>query len=114
MGNGTRSSARQPAPVSGGLSLERVSAGDFHSCAETTAKRAYCWPTGTVEDDNISLIPTAVPGGLLFAQVTAGRNSCGKTPEGRGYCWGTNYDGALGTGDTASSSTPVPVAGPMP
>jgi alpha-tubulin suppressor-like RCC1 family protein len=111
LGNGTRSSARQPAPVSGGLGFERVSAGDFHTCAETTTHRAWCWG-GTEASD---LTPAAVPGGLLFAQVSAGGEaSCGKTPEGRGYCWGAGFEGALGTGGTASSSTPVPVAGPMP
>lgn len=40
--------------------------------------------------------------------------ACGKTPEGRGYCWGSNFGGVLGTGNTGGSSTPVPVAGPMP
>ena len=95
LGNGTQSSSRYPKPVSGGLSFERVSAGaGFHTCAETTANRAYCWGSngvGKLGDGTTtkSLTPVAVVGGLSFNQVSAGgAHSCGKTPEGRAYCWG--------------------------
>jgi len=98
MGNGTRSSAGRPVPVSGGRSFHRVAAGDFNSCAVTTAGRAYCWPT-TDSTQTVHLTPVAVPGGLLFAQLSVG---CGVSLDGRGYCWPVGSNGA-----------PAPVPDPM-
>jgi len=119
LGNGLAKNARYPRAVAGGLSFDRVSTGDLHACAETTGNRAYCWGwswsygtlgAGTL---NNSLTPVAVVGGLFFAQVTAGdQHTCAKTSAGRAYCWGGPGE-MLGTGGYASSSVPVPVAGPM-
>jgi alpha-tubulin suppressor-like RCC1 family protein len=108
--------------VSGSLSFERVSAGQSHSCAETTAKRAYCWGTigagalgdGSFADSVLSrLTPVAVLGGRSFSQLSAGGDhSCAKTPEGRGYCWGRGFDGQLGNGTDGRSAVPVPISAP--
>jgi alpha-tubulin suppressor-like RCC1 family protein len=55
---------------------------------------------------------TAPAANLVFASVSAGNwHVCGVTTGGSAYCWGDNSRGQLGTGDTASSTTPVPVAG---
>jgi alpha-tubulin suppressor-like RCC1 family protein len=55
---------------------------------------------------------TVTPG-LVFASVSARgySHTCGVTTKGAAYCWGTNYVGQLGNGTTASSATPVAVAG---
>ena len=38
-------------------------------------------------------------------------HACAVTATGAAYCWGNNYAGQLGTGDSAPSRVPVPVAG---
>lgn len=49
---------------------------------------------------------------LTFVAVSAGGwHSCAVTRGGVAYCWGYGRHGELGTGDTASSPVPVPVAG---
>ena len=44
-----------------------------------------------------ALGPTAVLGGHLFRQVSAGSNhTCGVTTDDRAYCWGSNWHGQIG------------------
>jgi alpha-tubulin suppressor-like RCC1 family protein len=117
LGNGTEDkNFRYPKAVSGGLSLDRVTVGSFHACAESTGNRAYCWGHAGLLGDGTyisSLTPVAVAGGLFFSQLSAGRHTCGKTAEGRAYCWGPGSNGELGNGTTDDSPAPTPVAGPM-
>jgi alpha-tubulin suppressor-like RCC1 family protein len=96
-----------------------VVTGAFHTCAETTTSRAYCWGSngnsalgdGTTET---RYAPVPVAGGLLFAQVHAGGfHTCARTSGNVAYCWGRGLNGQLGNGSTTVQSTPVAVAGTM-
>ena len=57
-------------------------------------------------------MPTEVPGGRRFRQVSSGYGyACGVTPTDVAFCWGVNNTlGQLGTGG-GNSTTPVRVAG---
>jgi alpha-tubulin suppressor-like RCC1 family protein len=120
VGDGSTLQRFQPSRVSGNLSFSRVNAGDNHMCGVTTTKKAYCWGINSlgslgngVGGINLQTRPVAVSGGLLFAQVSAGRGTCGTTPDGAAYCWGENGDGQLGDGTTVSRFVPTAVANPQ-
>jgi alpha-tubulin suppressor-like RCC1 family protein len=108
-----------PRAVSVGLSFERVTAGGYHSCGETTTNRAYCWGgngNGELGDGTTTqrLTPVAVVGALSFGQVSAGGyHSCGLTSGSLAWCWGYNGVGELGDGTTTSRSRPTRVADAM-
>ena len=107
----------------GRLLVTRVTAGsEFHSCAETTTKRAFCWGDNTFGQlgdgtTTTRLVPVAVAGGLYFSQVGAGDlHTCGKAGNGTVYCWGDGTYGELGndtSGATIHRTTPQPVLGAM-
>jgi alpha-tubulin suppressor-like RCC1 family protein len=109
-----------PRRVAGGLSLDRVTAGRSHTCAEATDNRAYCWGynyEGRLGDGTQTqrLAPVPVAGGLFFAQLTTGDDhTCGKTPAAAAYCWGDDRFGQLGNGEVEGwQLTPSPVTGPL-
>jgi hypothetical protein len=71
------------------ISDETIGTGFFHSCGLTTSGAAYCWggyeatDVATGRQAKIQAIPTLIPGGLAFRQLSAGgRYTCGLTSAG--------------------------------
>ena len=104
-----------------GVELSGVSAGYWHTCADGSDGKVYCWGDnwygqlgdGTTTEDPIR-VPVAVraPAGITLLGVTAGGSyTCALRAAGPAYCWGSNDVAQLGTGTTVDSSVPVFVAG---
>jgi alpha-tubulin suppressor-like RCC1 family protein len=122
LGNGTKDINPHPlpAPVSGGLLFERLTAGlGRHSCGLTAAGAAHCWGENTYgalgnRARRDSAIPVKVAGKHTFEQLVAGGfigHTCAATAAGAAYCWGENEKGQIGDGTTADRSVPKAVAG---
>ena len=111
---------REPRAVVGGLTFDRVTAGVFHTCGETTTNLAYCWGSntygglGTGTAGAPVLTPAAVAGGLHFSQLSGGGfYTCGVTPGSVAYCWGRNLGSALGDGTRTDRHAPTRVSAPI-
>jgi alpha-tubulin suppressor-like RCC1 family protein len=105
-----------PVRVVGGLRFRQISAGEYHTCAVSTAYQAYCWGSATTVGDGTEVerpAPVAVAGGHLFRQVDAGLHlTCGVSyPDNKLYCWGANSRGQLGDGSLTQRLSPVLVLG---
>ena len=102
----TRSRVGFPIAVGGGLAFRNVSAGLAHTCAVTTADRAYCWGenvVGTLGDGTRTprSTPKPVADNRQYRNTDASQfYSCALTLAGRGICWGSNPRGELGNGTT--------------
>jgi alpha-tubulin suppressor-like RCC1 family protein len=109
-----------------GVTLTRVDAGHWHTCALDTSGHAFCWgrnkwgELGTGAADRTKrLRPVAVErhhalAGVTLEQISAGgEHTCALDTSGRAYCWGLNDFGQLGTGDTRRRTEPVPVKPPL-
>ena len=58
-------------------------------------------------------LPTAVSGGLFFAEISAGNeHTCGRSTAGSAICWGRNAEGQVGDGSTTVRTSPVGVKSP--
>lgn len=119
LGDASTTTRTAPVAVAGGLTFTRLAAGGFHNtCGITNGGAAYCWgrnSLGQLGDGSIidRTSPTAVSGGLTFADVSVGGfHTCGRTVAGASYCWGYNASGAVGDGTTVDRTTPVTVMFP--
>jgi alpha-tubulin suppressor-like RCC1 family protein len=110
-----------PVSVTGIATAISITAGTGHSCALLTDGAVKCWGlnadgqlgNGTTTD---SLAPITVNGidgvNSVAVEIAAGgSHSCALLSDGTIKCWGLNAYGELGTGDKASSTTPVTVSG---
>jgi alpha-tubulin suppressor-like RCC1 family protein len=124
-GTGARDPVAEPTAIATSITATQVGA-SFHACLLDNGGAAYCWGTdiqGQVGrsqtppscDDVVQCMvttPTAVIGGLTFADISVGGgHSCARTATGEAYCWGNNDEGKLGTGDQKSTSVPTKVSG---
>ena len=106
--------------ASSGL-VQKVSAGDHHTCALTTTGGVKCWgnnPAGQLGDGTVGpfenrVTPVDVIGlGSGVAAISAnGHRTCAVTSAGGVKCWGNNGGGLLGDGTTVTRATPVDVIG---
>ena len=122
LGNGTNTNSAAPVAIIADLTAFKVSGGSHfgdHFCGLDASGAAYCWGSntagqlgdGTRTDRNV---PTAVAGGLAFAQLTMGmEHTCGVTTSGDVYCWGISNAGQLGD-STIGTSRIVPTKAKTP
>jgi alpha-tubulin suppressor-like RCC1 family protein len=118
---GDGSGENQSTPVTvGGITtaVASVTAGDFHTCALTTAGAVWCWgENGTSQlgdgttDDQTTPVPVVGLATVIVA-VTAGTgHTCVLTLAGAVQCWGFNGNGQLGDGTTTAQATPIVASG---
>lgn len=126
IGNATTNTTPTPHLVASGIKFVQVTSGGFHSCGITAAGSAYCWGANDfaqLGDGSSTLsrtVPIAVPGGVRFRQIDAGRtHTCGTALDNRFYCWGSSEYGELGGGSAfkpglPGSTQPMPVSQQFP
>jgi len=88
LGDGTTVDRITPVRVATTVPFRSLALGGWLTCGLTDDGAAYCW--GRIGSAT-ARPPTLVPGGIKFAEVTAGGGGfvCGRTSAGRAYCWGS-------------------------
>ena len=125
LGNYTTIASTVPVAVNtsgalSGVTLTQISAGEYFTCAVSTAGAVYCWgydSSGQLGNNSTtqSTVPVAVStsgvlSGVTLTQVSAGDGAaCALSATGAVYCWGAGSSGQLGNGSTSQSTTPVTV-----
>lgn len=119
LGNGSNSTSLLPGPVANlGGEFAKIAAGKYQTCVLDSAGGLQCWGwntsgqlgNGTTANFSTPTAATALPGGAAAAAMGSSQ-SCVLTSVGGVLCFGANGNGQLGNGTTASSLTPVAVAG---
>jgi hypothetical protein len=108
-----------PVQLGSVLTWKQVTTGAGHACATRTDFTLWCWGNnldgqiGNVAATNPQLTPIQVPGGAVWASVSADSSTtCAIRTSGALYCWGGNTGGQVGNGGVVSPQpTPVLIAG---
>ena len=118
VGDGTTTNRLTPVQVTGlNSGVTQLVAGDYHTCAITSAGKAMCWGSnysGELGDGTTTnrLTPVQVTGLTGVAQLSAGQGfTCALLDTGAVKCWGKGADGRLGDGLNTNSNVPVQVSG---
>jgi len=111
--------SQEPQRVVGDRAFTQISAGGWHVCALDSARRAWCWGSGTggqlgVPSEEVFAEPTAVVGDHVFTQISAvALHTCAVDQQGYLFCWGggrgTRTGGSLAL--AAAASVPRRVQG---
>lgn len=119
LGNESFSTKDEPVLVHnlGGLWMEKVVAGEDHTCAYSSQGALKCWgynfygQLGNVNADRWNKPSTVegISGGLTA--LTAGRGHTCAVVDGGAWCWGFNANGQVGNGSLTNQSYPQPVSG---
>jgi alpha-tubulin suppressor-like RCC1 family protein len=116
LGDGTTTSRKTPAPVTGISGASQLSVGALHACA-ITGGALRCWgdnSSGQLADGAVIYRPVrADVAGLGDIKAIAGgiAHTCALMADGTVRCWGSNIYGQLGDGSKSDRSTPAQVPG---
>jgi alpha-tubulin suppressor-like RCC1 family protein len=116
--NSTATPQPTPSAVSGlGSGVAKIAAGQFHTCAASTAGALTCWGDNSKGQLGInvvggrSLVPVGVNGlgSGIAAAAAGGFHTCALTTSGAITCWGNNNVGQVGDNSTSTRAAPVGV-----
>jgi alpha-tubulin suppressor-like RCC1 family protein len=119
LGDGTSSERHYPVDVVGlTRGVEAIAAGEYYTCAVTTAGGVKCWGynrhgqlgDGTTVDRHAPVDVSGLRSGVL-AIAAGATHACAVTIAGTVKCWGDNLHGQLGDGTTAGHRAAVGVKG---
>jgi alpha-tubulin suppressor-like RCC1 family protein len=107
----------QPTAVSDLSGVTQISAGIWQTCALKSSGEVFCWGVrpdidGPIPNSfTIASVPYQVTGLNQAVEISVGMSSaCALISDGSVKCWGTQTNGALGDGASASTRIANPVA----
>lgn len=120
--NANRNTPSPPINLPAGTTATGLSTGRAHVCAILTTGGVSCWGlgatgrlgTGNSADRNTPSPPLALPADTTATALDVGTDhACAVLNTGQISCWGFGNSGRLGTGNTATQSSPVLVTFPQ-
>lgn len=94
-------------------SFRSIQHGRTFACGITIAKQMICW--GRIDGSTLQPLPVAqvfTPPTTVSSIALGERHHCMTTPSGLAFCTGTNDEGELGNGSTASTTSYLAVSAP--